>query len=301
MKIYADELIAGISEMMELHKQGNNIFEMKDGSLFPHHTAQSTWEFSRGDDKLHLSDGTHTFSFKGQLADYDSELEKLPEVPLPDIFVNSKSKGKAQVHRSDPGSIYFTLQEGRNNPTYTLKHMGDNKWKAIPKPKKVKDMLKQPITPHNVNLDYVKEGMLKEVEFFAKQAGIDEAGGKLLQEGLNLVPNALLMPGRIGGAVTKYGDPNPNASESLSKGLGSAALSGGIGAGAGGLYHLLKRKLLNTQAENDEEDAKGGYLKKRIMYPGLAMAGLNIADRNIFPAAIDNPSNQAFPALPQTA
>src|SRR5579859_1518031 len=173
MKLYTDDFIAGMQEMLSIYKQGSNIFEMKEGSLFPHNTSQKTWQVANDGGNVHLYDGTNTYSFKGELGDYDSELERLPDVPLPDMFTgeaNKKNRHRAQVHRSDPGSIYFTVQEGHKNPTYTLKHVGDNKWKAIPKPKKAKDMLKQPMTPHNVNLPAVKEGMLKEMEEMLKSA-----------------------------------------------------------------------------------------------------------------------------------
>lgn len=174
MKLYADDFYAGMAEMISLYKQGSNIFDMHGGSLFPHNTSQKSWEMARDAGNIHFSDGMHTYSFKGELGDYDTELTMLPDVPLPDLF-SSKSlkKHRAQVHRSDPGSIYFTLQEGRQNPTYTLKHMGDNKWKAIPKAHKAKDQLKQPVTPHNVNLESVKEGMFRELEILDKEAGGD--------------------------------------------------------------------------------------------------------------------------------
>ena len=294
MKLYADDFSEGVKEMMELYKQGNNIFDIKGGSLFPHNTSQKTWEYAKEGDNIHLSDGTHTYSFKGQLADYDSELEKMPEVPLPDIFHNAQSKGKAQVHRSDPGSIYFTMQEGKNNPTYTLKHVGDNKWKAIPKKKKIKDMLKQPITPHNVNLEHVKEGMLKELEEMVKEGflqGLDKGLGQIAQEAVNLPANLALLPAKMTGPISG----GNGATESLSSALGNAGLAGGIGALGGGAYHLAKRKMLNTQEENAQEDAEGGHLLKRMLLPGAGMAGLNLAGRQMFPTAVNNPEMKMFP------
>ena len=142
MNLHLDEFAAGVKEMLELYKQGQNIFEIKGGNMFPNIERQQMWQFARGQKHLHLTDGTHTFSFAGDLADEDTEVDKIPDVPLPDLFKDSVSKGKAQVHRSDPGSIYFTLQEGTRNPTYTFRHIGDSKWKAIPKKKKVKQQLK---------------------------------------------------------------------------------------------------------------------------------------------------------------
>ena len=69
MKLHLNDFTAGVNEMIELHKQGNNIFEITGGSLFPHNTSQKTWEYAKEGNKLHLSDGTHTYSFKGELSD----------------------------------------------------------------------------------------------------------------------------------------------------------------------------------------------------------------------------------------
>jgi hypothetical protein len=104
-----------------------NLFS-QPGSLFPHTTSQSTWHFSLGENFLHLSDGTNTYSFIGRLDLKDATLKKVPDVPLADFYSNATSKGKAQVHSSDPSSIYFTLQDGRKNPTCTLRHVDGDTW-----------------------------------------------------------------------------------------------------------------------------------------------------------------------------
>ena len=300
MKIHTDEFAEGIRDILELHKQGSNIFDMKGGSLFPHHTSQKTWQYSKKDGHVHFSDGTQTYSFKGDLTDYDSQLERMPDAPLSDIFTNAHSKGKAQVHRSDPGSIYFTLQEGRNNPTYTLKHEGDNRWKAIPKAKKLKEKLKEPITPHNVNLEHVKQGMQAELAIYTKQAddgffhNLNMGAGKAVQGIANLPARLALLPARMTGPVTYPGDPDPSASSDFETGIARAATAGLAGAGLGGLYHLAKRNFLNTDEENAAEDQDRSVLAKRIAAPALASAGLNIAGRSLFPNAVNNPEMQMF-------
>lgn len=169
MNLYLEEFTAGIQEALSLYKQGNNIFEIKGGSLFPNIERQAMWQFSRGQKHLHLHDGQQTYSFGGDLGEEDTDLEKLPDVPLPDLFKDSVSKGKAQVHRADPGSVYFTLQEGTKNPTYTLRHLGDNKWRAIPKKRKAKDQLAAPAAIPNVNVESLKQGMANELQMFAKE------------------------------------------------------------------------------------------------------------------------------------
>jgi hypothetical protein len=293
MKIYKQEFLSGVQEMMDLYKQGSNIFDMKGGELFPHNTQQKTWEISQGNGAIHLRDGDHQYSFKGDLSDFDSELERMPDTPLPATFENASfKKHKVQVHRSDPGSIYFTVQEGRNNPTYTVKHMGDNKWKAIPKPKKVKQMLAEPVIPNNVNLEAVKEGMAVEFENFTKEGegvlhSLDMGLGKGMQSLANFPASLAMFPGRLNGAV----NPDQGAGEIL----GNALVSDGVGAGAGGLYHLAKRNLLNTQEENNQEDAEGGHALKRMLIPAGAMAGANVIDRTAFTEAMNHPEYSMFP------
>jgi hypothetical protein len=102
-------------------------------SLPAHITSQTTWHFSLGDNFLNLTDGQGTYSFVGNLNSEDAELKKVPDVPPPDFYNHATSKGKAQVHRSDPTSIHFTIQDGRNNPTYTIKHEGDDVWRVYQK------------------------------------------------------------------------------------------------------------------------------------------------------------------------
>ena len=79
---------------------------------------------------MHLSDGTHTYSFIGKLGLKDASLKNVPDVPIADFYANATSKGKAQVHRSDPLSIYFTIQDGRTNPSYNLRFVDDDIWRV---------------------------------------------------------------------------------------------------------------------------------------------------------------------------
>lgn len=290
MNFHIQDFVEGLDEILTLNKQGENIFEMKGSNLFPHNTSQKTWEYAKNGDSIHFSDGTHTYSFKGQLADYDSQLEKMPEVPLADIFTNATAKGKAQVHRSDPGSVYFTLQEGRNNPTYTLRHVGDNKWKAIPKPHKVKDKLKEPLTPVNVNLESVKEGMLKELEL-SKKAGVLGSIDHGLGDALHSIFN---LPGRAISDIGSLGGPVPEGGDSLSGILGHAAVAGSVGAGAGGLYHLGKEYLYNTPEENEREKEDPNTLLRRMLLPAGAMAGANMFARQSFPASVNDAGKTSF-------
>ncbi|NBQ70221.1 MAG: hypothetical protein EBU46_15870, partial [Nitrosomonadaceae bacterium] len=100
MNLYIDELQAGFDEMLRLYKSGENIFEMGSGPLFPTHDRQQMWQFARGAKHVRLSDGTNIHHFNitaGNLDGEEADLERVPEVPLPDMFADSTSKGKAQV------------------------------------------------------------------------------------------------------------------------------------------------------------------------------------------------------------
>ena len=280
MNLYISEFTEGINEVLELYKQGNNIFEIKNGSLFPNVDKQQMWQFSRGPKHLHLHDGQQTYSFGGNLAEEDTDLEKLPDVPLPDLFKDSVTKGKAQVHRSDPGSIYFTLQEGNKNPTYTVRHLGDAKWRAIPKKKTVKAQMAAPAAIPNINVESIKEGMFNGLQEFIKQGGFGDlledanmAAGKGLHGGINLTGKALLSPGLIGGSPQPDDDGWTTA--------GNAAKAGLVGAGLGAGYHFLKQQYYNTPEENQEETGK--TLLKRIGIPALGMAGINAGLRDVLP------------------
>lgn len=326
MKLHYDQFAEGVMEMIELHKQGNNVFEMGGGNLLPYNTSQKTWQFSRKGDVIHLTDGVNAYSFKGNLGDEDTELERLTDTSIHDIFNDIESKGKAQVHRSDPGSIYFTLQEGKANPTYTFRHVGDSKWKAIPKARKKKlqvigtvpaelaaltNVTQEPalnpmtVTPYSINMDQVKQGMLAELENIKKEAdgepqgffkNLDLVAGRAVTGLGNTLAKLPLLPARIGGAVTSYGDKTKDITEPAGKAFGNALLAGGVGAGIGGLYHLAKRHVLNTEAENAEEDATGrDNFWKHILLPAGVMAGMNVAGRQMMPRQINNPEMTMIP------
>jgi len=63
-------------------------------------------------------------------------IQKISSVPLPDLFTGSTQRGKIQVYKTSPKTIYFTICDGIKNPTYTFVHQKENIWKAIPKLKR---------------------------------------------------------------------------------------------------------------------------------------------------------------------
>ena len=300
MNLYLKKFAEGAKEAIEEYKNEPSVFDIKGGNLFPHHTSQKMWQFSKGDGQIHFYDGNATYSFKGDLnPEGQSVLEKTPDVPLPDMYVNHKSKGKAQVHRSDPGSIYFTLQEGKENPTFTFRHSSGSKWVAIPKPRKAKKQMEEEAYVPNINLEHVKEGMEAEIINFLKEGEGEPQGffnhplGSALQGMANLPATAALAPGRLMGSENQVGlDGMPT--ESLGR---SAALSGIMGLGGAGLgaaYHYGKRHLYNTPEENAREDENPNTLQNRMIAPALALGGAAMIGRRAMPNAMNHPDWKAF-------
>jgi hypothetical protein len=48
------------------------------------------------------------------------------------------SKGRLQVHRSGPSSLYATIQDGKTNPTFDLSHDKNNSWNLKARTRPVK-------------------------------------------------------------------------------------------------------------------------------------------------------------------
>jgi hypothetical protein len=279
MNIDTQAMIEGFRETLRLFKEGENVFDMGNSAMFPAIQKQTMWKYNRGADNkaLYLSDGTHVYAFslpEGERHDSEFPLMREADMQLND-FGKAGKTGPAQVHRADPGSIYFTLQEGFKNPTYTFRHVGGQKWRGIPKAKaaakaQAMDRLQVAIPDNQQALEQVKQGMVKEL---LKQAGIGQdfnlAAGQGLTRGLNGVVTGLMAPGRLGTSI----DTGP---------INPALAAAGIGAGAGALYHFGKRTLYNTPEENEEEDATGHPLLRRMAIPAVGLGLMNSAQRGIF-------------------
>ncbi len=240
MDLHLDDFLDGYKETCELAKQGENVFDMGNHTLFPQIGSQQKWKFAKKDKNIHLSDGTHVYSFEtpeGLHEDQESPLVRTNGKNVTDYDADAESRGLAQVHRADPGSIYFTMQEGTKNPTYTFKHTGGSNWRSVPKKKKAKVA---PVIPNLIETE-VSQGL-------AKAADFNQFMGKAVTD----VPNAIW-----NGVKSLHHHP-----------LGAAAAGTGLGA----LYHFGKRTLYNTPAENEQETSRD--LLKRMALPAVALGGL---------------------------
>lgn len=247
MNIHLQDFIEGFAEQTSVNKQANAAFDQGGHSMFPNITSQQKWKYTHDNNKLHLSDGAKVYSFShgGMQEENDFPVKRETEIDQTEFDKLPGKKGLAQIHRADPGSIYFTLQEGTKNPTLHLKHQGGDDWKAVPKKKKKKS---GPIMV--VNPETVKEAMLSKISELKKKAGVADA--------VNSVYHAAHLPG-----VRLPGTENSPWIDFLGK--------AGIGAGLGGAYHVARQQLYNTDEENAAENENKAVLAKRLLAPAAAL------------------------------
>jgi hypothetical protein len=129
-------------------------------NIFPSSSTQLKWKYSRTPDKLRLSDGNLVYSFAmpSEFPEEDTPITRLDDEDLTNFEKDVLSKGSAQIHRSSPNSVYLTLADGANNPTFMLNHEKDKQWRYSPskkfleKIKKIKESLPENQT-ENVSVD----------------------------------------------------------------------------------------------------------------------------------------------------
>jgi len=249
MKLYLSEFFNGLHERLTA-KTAEDIFSIpNDTSIFPTIDTQQRWKFARCDEGIHLNDGqkVHSFKFKhDESTENDFAMEKKPDVPFHNFAQGADYEGTAQVHRANPGMLYVTLHDGKENPTYTFKHVHENQWRAIPKVKKAEEALE---VDHSAFLNGLIEKSANSGILDTVLKGIDTAGRG--------VANTAMAPGF-----------NP---------LGAA----GLGLLGGAAYDLGKRNLYNT----DEENAEEGLGKRLFRYaaPAALLGGTGLLTKDLFP------------------
>lgn len=250
MNLHVEDFIQGLESGMRMYKQGEDLFSMGNHTMFPNISSQQKWHYVKAGKHVRLTDGNNVFAFEapeGTKEDEEFPLKRISGVGAHEADKGADSKSTMQVHRADPGQIYFTVQEGRKNPTFTFRHVGGDEWRGIPKTKKKK----QEAVIHNVNPSSVLEGAAP------KHASFDESARQWLQKGLNAGTNTLLSPGL-----------NPAAA------MGVGAL-GGLG------YHYGKRKFYNTAEENEQEGI--GDLLRHIAIPAMGAGALGLVESSLAP------------------
>lgn len=239
MDFYFADFIEGLNYGLSKVAEGPNLFDIS-GSIFPNINSQAKWQFARTKEHLHLNDGNNVYCFhlpEGE-KEHDFPVTKLDNVCLHEFGKDAVSKGTAQIHRADPGSIYFTIQDGHSNPTYTFKHVNGEQWRAMPKVRS---------TPASA-ID--KEHFIKgAAEALTKHANA-----------LDAVLKGVDGAARVGARGVMALGHNPLA-------------SAGLGLAGGAAYDLGKRTLYNSDSENEEETV-GDRLRRYILpTAGLGLTG----------------------------
>jgi hypothetical protein len=182
MLLHLDGFTAGIEEFLKEASEGSATFDSPHSSFFPMLHSQASWQYSRKGDVLHLHDGQHVYAFKVPKDMPESfPSERLPDSNHAEFLQGSDEKGVAQVHRADPGSIYLTLQDGKNNPTFTLQHQHGAAWKGIPKQRLLKMIEQHQNQVIDVDPKELVDGAKKEAQEMLqvawdrveKEAGLD--------------------------------------------------------------------------------------------------------------------------------
>lgn len=235
-------VLNGFARTLALYKQGEDVASFANTQTMPTFSTQAKWHFHKENNSIKLHNPTddvvYHFSTPDGIAEHGASVAyrsadvKASEFP--------RAAHRAQVHRSDPGSVYFTVQDGTHNPTYTLRHVGGQKWHIEPKKKKV---ISPEISPEK--FETVKTAILKQ----ATPPWYDPV--PYISKGINGTASA------VGGLGV---DP-------------LMSLAGGAGVGV--LYDQLKRNLYNTGEENQQETFMDRA--KRVAIPALGAGGLGLA------------------------
>lgn len=242
MNLDATELLKGMIE-----KLGNesDLFSLEaGGAILPTIHNQASWKYAKSDSHYQFSDGNTIHHFhlpEGEKTDEAFPLLKKNDFNILDFGKDAHTQGTCQVHRSDPGNLYFTVQDGKDNPTYTFKHVNDDQWRAIPKLKKVSIDLEEFIKGAKEKIADVGDTLNNTLH------SIGTAGREAI--------STSLMPGQ-----------NP-------------LLAAGVGTGAGALYDLIKRKFYNSDEENAQESV--ATRAKRYLVPGAGLGLIGAAQKSM--------------------
>lgn len=133
-----DTLLAPVN--LNVPREEHNTRQSFSG--IPSTDRAKTWDFALTEDGnkgrvLSFLVDNRTINFK---LDQDGETkgivaDRIPDSEVDDFGVGGQAyRGRAQIHRSNPSSIYGTFQTGKNNITFSLENGGDDKrWKVVPK------------------------------------------------------------------------------------------------------------------------------------------------------------------------
>jgi len=236
MNLDVEAFAQGAWDRLEEKQAGANLLDaLMNENILPTFAGQRKWQYAQAPEGLRLSDGERVYSFG--LSDLGGEVGRVPkldDIPLRDFEQGTGGVGTAQIHRSSPDSIYLTLANGRENPTFRLEHEEGKNWKYIPS-KKMLARLNQ-LKTHEGNPPSEVGNPRVDAESFL-QGGIDGVktagvGNFLFGDGLKTVGD----PTRRGLAtdMALYSNPVTGVATSLWD-TGSHLMKGNWGQAAGAL------------------------------------------------------------------
>jgi hypothetical protein len=163
---FALGVISGLEKSAEI---GSVLGSHMGENILPTFEGQRKWKYRETPEGLRLSDGNHVWSFG--IHGFGGEVSKVPRIPDVGIldFERGGKGGTAQVHRSSPDSVYLTLHNGRENPTFYLEHQEGQNWRYIPG-KRLRKMLASQPQASSIPVD--PESLLEGAEKMAFDMGL---------------------------------------------------------------------------------------------------------------------------------
>jgi hypothetical protein len=103
-------------------------------NILPTIDRQVKWRYVRTKDGLKLTDGNLVYSFglPSEFPAEDTPVSRLEDDNILDFERDVVAKGTAQIHRSSPDSVYMTLADGSQNPTFSITHEQGKQWRYSP-------------------------------------------------------------------------------------------------------------------------------------------------------------------------
>jgi hypothetical protein len=263
MDLHLDAFTLGFKDKLSEKKASSNFLDnMANENILPTFSGQKHWKYVKTPEGLRFTDGDKVYGFG--LKDYTGETQRIPkldDIPYLGWDHNKSEGGTLQVHRSSPDSIYMTLANGRENPTFVMEHEEGKNWKYLPNKKMIKrlESLKAPIEEVIPGVD--PEALLTGGNETFKTASFSDGTGLFgSAEGANQ-------------ALWK----GINAGKGMLQGMGNHPLLtiGGITLGGLLLNHLRKR--LSPAYNQEAANNPGKNFNNGLALPllgGAALAGL---------------------------
>jgi hypothetical protein len=241
MNLHLGAFALGINDLLQEKRGGADFLDhAANENILPTISSQSKWRYVQTPEGLKITDGNKVFGFG--LNDFGGETSRVPKLEDTGILDFEKNKitgGTAQIHRSSPDSIYMTLSNGRENPTFRLEHDEGRNWKYIPNKKMINRLKAMSQQLESTTIPSVDPNSLLAAAN-EKSAGISYP--------LDLDSSTQLVTGGINGV------------KNIGSFLGSHPMATILGAlGVGGLIHQLRK------------NQSPGYKHKVDMDPSIRM------------------------------